>query len=77
MALIALVDVYIYFELIRVKGPIYSSHANYFMVVSGVFWGILLFDERHGPLLWVSASMLMVSLYLVGYHSPKSRSDPN
>jgi drug/metabolite transporter (DMT)-like permease len=70
MALIALVDVYIYFELIRIKGPIYCSHANYFMVVSGVLWGILLFGERHGPLLWVSAALLLVSLYLVGYRKP-------
>ena len=71
MALIALVDVYIYFELIRIKGPIYCSHANYFMVVSGVAWGMLLFGERHSPLLWVSASLLMLSLYLVGYRKPR------
>jgi len=65
MALISLVDIYIYFELIRLKGPIYCSHANYFMVVSGVFWGMLIFGERHGPLMWLSSLLLLVSLYLV------------
>ena len=42
MAAISLIDIYIYFELIRIKGPIYSctSHANYVMVVSGVLWGM-------------------------------------
>jgi drug/metabolite transporter (DMT)-like permease len=65
MATISLIDIYIYFELIRIKGPIYTSHANYFMVVSGVGWGILIFAERPSSLMWVSAALLIVSLYLV------------
>jgi drug/metabolite transporter (DMT)-like permease len=70
MAMIALIDIYIYFELIRLKGPIYTSHANYFMVVSGVLWGMVIFGERPSSLMWVSAVLLMVSLYLIGVHKP-------
>jgi drug/metabolite transporter (DMT)-like permease len=70
MATIALVDIWIYFELIRIKGPIYTSHANYFMVVSGVGWGMAIFAERPSPWMWVSAALLVVSLYLVS--RPKS-----
>ena len=70
MAMIALIDIYIYFELIRLKGPIYTSHANYFMVVSGVLWGMVIFAERPSSLMWVSAVLLMVSLYLIGVHKP-------
>jgi drug/metabolite transporter (DMT)-like permease len=66
MATISLVDIYIYFELIRLKGPIYTSHANYFMVVSGVAWGMLLFGERPSSWMWFSAALLIASLYLVG-----------
>jgi len=65
MAVISLVDIYIYFELIRLKGPIFTSHANYVMVVSGVLWGMLIFAERPSPLMWVSALLLMASLYLI------------
>lgn len=65
MAAISLADIYIYFELIRLKGPIYTSHANYFMVVSGVLWGMVIFAERPSPLMWVSVLLLMVSLYLI------------
>jgi len=65
MAAISLIDIYIYFELIRLKGPIYTSHANYVMVVSGVLWGMLIFAERPSPLMWVSALLLMASLYLI------------
>ena len=66
MALISLVDIFIYFELIRLKGPIYCSHANYFMVVSGVIWGMVIFAERPSPLMWISALLLIASLYLIG-----------
>jgi drug/metabolite transporter (DMT)-like permease len=65
MAVISLVDIYIYFELIRLQGPIYTSHANYFMVVSGVLWGMVMFAERPSPLMWFSALLLIVSLYLI------------
>jgi drug/metabolite transporter (DMT)-like permease len=65
MALIALVDIYLYFELIRIKGPIYTSHANYFMIVSGVFWGMVIFAERPSPMTWLSVAMLIASLYLI------------
>ena len=66
MATISLIDIYIYFELIRLKGPIFTSHANYFMVVSGVGWGMLLFGERPSSWMWFSAALLIASLYLVG-----------
>ena len=73
MASISLIDIYIYFELIRIKGPIYTSHANYVMVVSGVLWGMVIFSERPSPLMWVSAALLIVSLYLVGRSKPDER----
>lgn len=70
MAAISLIDIYIYFELIRIKGPIYTSHANYFMVVSGVIWGMLIFGERPSSLMWLSAGLLIVSLYLASKPKP-------
>jgi len=74
MALISLIDIYIYFELIRMKGPIYTSHANYIMVVSGVIWGMIIFAERPTSMMWFSAALLIVSLYLVGR---KAKPDDN
>lgn len=69
MAVIALVDIYIYFELIRLRGPIFTSHANYVMVVSGVFWGMLLFSEQVTTMMWLSAGFLLGSLYLINFDS--------
>jgi drug/metabolite transporter (DMT)-like permease len=65
MSVIALVDIYIYFEVVRLRGPIFVSHANYFMVVSGVIWGIVFFSETPSSLLWVSAGFLLISLFLI------------
>jgi drug/metabolite transporter (DMT)-like permease len=70
MALISLIDIYIYFELIRLKGPIFTSHANYVMVISGVLWGMIIFAERPSSLMWVSAGLLIASLYLVSKSKP-------
>lgn len=75
MASISLIDIWIYFELIRIKGPVYTSHANYFMVISGVLWGMVMFAERPSPLMWMSAVLLIASLYLVGRKSPAKRED--
>ena len=76
MALISLIDIYIYFELIRSRGPIYTSHANYIMVVSGVIWGMLIFGERPSSLMWFSAVLLIASLYLVSKVSKVSKARP-
>lgn len=76
MATIALIDIYIYFELIRLKGPIYTSHANYFMVVSGVVWGMVIFSEQPSSLMWLSTALLIVSIYLVGIRqADRNRTD--
>lgn len=75
MATIALIDIYIYFELIRLKGPIYTSHANYFMVISGVIWGMVIFAERPSPLMWISALLLVTSLYLVGRRKTEKKNE--
>ncbi len=76
MALISLVDIWLYFELIRIKGPIFTSHANYFMVASGLFWGMLIFGERPSALTWLSVLLLVVSLYLVS-HRKNNRNEVN
>jgi len=71
MSVIALLDIYIYFEVIRLRGPIFVSPANYFMVVSGVLWGMVFFAEPPSPLLWLSALLLMLSLFLITENDTK------
>ena len=37
-----------------------------YQVVSGVIWGMVIFGERPSPLMWLSALLLIASLYLIG-----------
>ena len=72
MGAIALVDIYIYFDLVRLRGPIYVSNANYFTVVSGVVWAMVFFAEQPSVWLWLSAGLLIVSLYMIGEQKTES-----
>jgi drug/metabolite transporter (DMT)-like permease len=48
----------IFFELMRLKGPVIASQVGYVVCLSGVFWGKLFFGEQHS--LWVWAAMLTI-----------------
>ena len=64
MVLFGLVEIYLYFEIVRLAGPVTVSQANYVAVVSGVIWGIIIFSEPINPTLWFAALLLIISLYL-------------
>ena len=61
----AVIEIFLYFEIVRIAGPIFVSQSNYVTVVSGVFWGMVIFAERPGEWIWLSAALLGVSLYLI------------
>jgi drug/metabolite transporter (DMT)-like permease len=47
-----------FFELMRMRGPVIASQVGYVVCLSGVFWGKLFFGEQHS--LWVWAAMLTI-----------------
>ena len=67
LALVAIttVDCYLYFEIVRLAGPVFVSQANFITVVAGVLWGMLLHGERPGEWLWVSLVLLVGSLFML------------
>ncbi len=65
IALIGLVDIYLYFELIRTTGPVFTSQASYITAFTGVLWSILIFDETPDIWIWGSAVFLIVGLFLI------------
>ena len=64
MVLFGLVEIYLYFEIVRLAGPVTVSQANYVAVVAGVLWGMVIFGEPFMPVLWLAGLLLVVSLYL-------------
>jgi drug/metabolite transporter (DMT)-like permease len=53
------------FEIVRLAGPVYMSQVGYIVCLSGVFWGWLIFDERHSLWVWAAMALIMAGLTLV------------
>ena len=55
----------LFFELIRVAGPIYFSQVGYLVTVSGLFYAMWLLDERYSVWVWAGAAVLLIGVVLV------------
>ena len=51
-------------------GSVFSSQVGYLVTLTGVFWGILIFNESHSIWIWISLVTIIIGLVLV---SPKNR----
>ncbi len=51
--------------LIINAGPVFGSQTAYVVTISGVIWGILIFDEHHSIWLWVSVFVMLMALFMV------------
>ncbi len=56
---------WLYFEIIRLGGPVFVSQANFVTVFAGVIWGMTLLGERPSPWLWASLVLLIGSLVVL------------
>ncbi|HIG14164.1 MAG TPA: DMT family transporter [Gammaproteobacteria bacterium] len=54
-----------FYYLIVLAGPVYASQTAYLITLSGVLWGILIYDETHSAWIWVSLAVMMIALTLV------------
>ena len=61
----ALIEIFLYFEILRIAGPIFTSQTNFVTVVSGVVWAMIIFDERPNEWLWLSAALLGIALLII------------
>ncbi len=46
-------------------GSVFSSQVGYLVTLTGVFWGILIFDESHSIWIWSSLATIICGLALV------------
>ena len=54
-----------YFVLLRIGGPVYFSQVGYIIVLTGIFWGMVLFDENPASSFWAGLIGIFVGLSLV------------
>lgn len=64
-SLLAAVNFYMIFELIRIAGPTYMTQANFLSVGFGVVFGLVLFGETHSLLVWTAIGLMLAGVGLV------------
>ncbi len=55
----------IFFEVLRLAGPVFMSFTGYIVTLTGIAWGVLLFGESHSPWVWGAALLIFAGLALV------------
>lgn len=55
----------LYFQIIRLAGPVYLSQVGYLVVVIGVVTAMLVFGERYSPWAWAGIALMVGGLTLV------------
>ena len=55
---------------VQLYGPLFASQTGYIVTLSGVMWGILIFEEMHSIWVWVSLLLMIIGLFLV---TPRSK----
>ncbi len=57
----------LYFQIIRLAGPVYLSQVGYLVVVIGVLGGMVVFGERHSLWVWAGIGLMVGGLTLVNF----------
>ncbi|MDH3743285.1 MAG: DMT family transporter [Hyphomicrobiales bacterium] len=55
----------IFIHLVTTAGPVFASQAAYLVTLSGIFWGIVIFQEQHSWWIWGALLVMMAGLALV------------
>lgn len=55
------------------SGPLFASQVGYLVTLSGIFWGILLFDESNSIWVWVSLVTMLIGLMFVSPSEKKEK----
>lgn len=64
-SVLAAVNFYAIFELIRLAGPTYMTQANFLSVGFGVVFGLVLFGESHSVFVWTAIGLILAGVALV------------
>lgn len=65
----------LFMYIIRTSGSVFASQTAYIITISGVVWGMLLFDEQHSIWAWLSIGVMLLGLFLVTPSNQKNSHD--
>ncbi len=55
----------LFFEVMRLAGPVFFSQTGFLVTLCGVFWGWIIFDEAHSAWVWAAMLSIFFGLALV------------
>ncbi len=64
---IQVVGYFALYEVIRRAGPVLFSQMAYLIVIAGLFWALVLFDERLGAWVWGAVAVMVSGLVLSNF----------
>ncbi|KAB8031086.1 DMT family transporter [Fluviispira multicolorata] len=62
----------VFFELLKIAGPVYYSLVGCIVAIVGLFWGFIIFNEKINLLEWISVVFIILSIYMVSFHRQKA-----
>lgn len=63
----------LFFELLKVAGPVYYSLVGCIVSLSGLFWGYSIFHEQPKKLEWIAIVFIVVAIFLVSNFKAKDK----
>jgi len=51
--------------VIRTSGAVFASQTAYVITLAGVFWGMVIFGERHSVFIWAALVLMLTGLMMV------------
>lgn len=64
MVIIAVVEVYLYLEVVQASGAVFVSQASYVAIISGMLWGMVLLNESSSIWMWLGVIVMCITLYV-------------
>ncbi|WGL61207.1 DMT family transporter [Pigmentibacter sp. JX0631] len=55
----------LFFELLRIAGPVFYSLVGCIVALAGLFWGYVIFNENIKPIEWLSVFLILLAIILV------------
>ena len=64
-------EVFMYFYLVRTTGGVLVSFGTFISLFAGIGWGMVIFSEFHGAMVWLAVAVLVAALALVSIDTIK------
>ena len=65
----SLINIVLYFYIIQNTGGVLVSFGSFVSLFAGIAWGMVLFAESHGVLVWIAVAVLILALVMVAMES--------